>query len=91
MSLRRCWGPPATPYDEEATGETLRAAALALVGDAEVARRLKELRAASAQEGGTRRAADLIEAEPAAAQAAGASQSCRPVPSPPGRRHTATA
>ncbi len=48
---------------EEATAETLRATALALVGDPEVARRLKDVRAAMAQEGGTRRAADLIEAE----------------------------
>jgi MGT family glycosyltransferase len=47
---------------EEATGETLRAAALALTGDPEVARRLKQLQAETAQEGGTRRAADLIEA-----------------------------
>ncbi|GED84035.1 macrolide-inactivating glycosyltransferase [Streptomyces sp. 6-11-2] len=48
---------------EEATAETLRATALALVGDPEVARRLKDVQAAMAQEGGTRRAADLIEAE----------------------------
>ncbi|MGW5972132.1 macrolide-inactivating glycosyltransferase [Streptomyces sp. NPDC055186] len=47
----------------EATAETLRAAALDLVGDPEVARRLKELQAGMAQEGGTPRAADLIEAE----------------------------
>ncbi|MFF9817862.1 macrolide-inactivating glycosyltransferase [Streptomyces sp. NPDC014006] len=46
-----------------ATAEALREAALALVGDAEVARRLKEIQARMAQEGGTRRAADLIEAE----------------------------
>ncbi|MFJ7336987.1 macrolide-inactivating glycosyltransferase [Streptomyces sp. NPDC101116] len=52
---------------EEATGETLRAAALALVDDPEVARRLKELQAEAAREGGTRRAVDLIEAELAAA------------------------
>ncbi|MEV0975593.1 macrolide-inactivating glycosyltransferase [Streptomyces sp. NPDC049915] len=48
---------------KEATAEALREAALALVGDAEVARRLKEIQARMAQEGGTRRAADLIEAE----------------------------
>ncbi|PZH16762.1 glycosyl transferase [Streptomyces sp. NTH33] len=48
---------------EEATAETLRAAALALVDDPDVARRLKAVQAEMAQEGGTRRAADLIEAE----------------------------
>ncbi len=48
---------------EEATAEALRAAALALVGDPEVAGRLKEVQAGMAGEGGTRRAADLIEAE----------------------------
>ncbi|WP_435887479.1 macrolide-inactivating glycosyltransferase [Streptomyces nigra] len=48
---------------EEATAEALREAALALTGDPEVARRLKEIQAETAQEGGTRRAADLIEAE----------------------------
>jgi macrolide glycosyltransferase len=48
---------------EEATAETLRAAALALVDDPEVARRLKGIRAGMAEEGGTGRAADLIEAE----------------------------
>ncbi|NEA45108.1 macrolide-inactivating glycosyltransferase [Streptomyces sp. SID10815] len=48
---------------EEATAETLRAAGLALTGDPEVARRLKEIQAGMAEEGGTRRAADLIEAE----------------------------
>lgn len=48
---------------EEATAGTLRAAALALVDDPEVARRLKAIRADMAEEGGTRRAADLIEAE----------------------------
>ena len=53
---------------EEATARTLRAAALALVGDPEVARRLKELQAQTAQEGGTGRAADLIEAELTAAR-----------------------
>lgn len=47
---------------EEATADTLRAAALALVDDPEVARRLKEIQAAMSAEGGTRRAADLIEA-----------------------------
>lgn len=48
---------------EEATAEALRAAALALVDDPEVARRLEEIRAGTAEEGGTHRAADLIEAE----------------------------
>ncbi len=48
---------------EEATAQALRATALALVDDPEVARRLKEIRTEMAREGGTRRAADLIEAE----------------------------
>lgn len=48
---------------EEATAEALRTAALDLTGDPEAARRLKEIRAGMADEGGTRRAADLIEAE----------------------------
>ncbi|MEU2226231.1 macrolide-inactivating glycosyltransferase [Streptomyces sp. NPDC018347] len=48
---------------EEATADRLRAAALALVDDPEVARRLREIQAGMAREGGTRRAADLIEAE----------------------------
>lgn len=47
---------------EEATAETLRATALALTDDPETARRLAETRAGMAGEGGTRRAADLIEA-----------------------------
>lgn len=47
----------------QADAETLRTAALALVDDPEVARRLKEIRAEMAQEGGTHRAVDLIEAE----------------------------
>ncbi|WP_040905893.1 macrolide-inactivating glycosyltransferase [Streptomyces griseoflavus] len=47
----------------EADAGTLRAAALALVDDPEVARRLKGIQAQMAEEGGTRRAADLIEAE----------------------------
>ncbi|MEF9907333.1 macrolide-inactivating glycosyltransferase [Streptomyces sp. P9-A2] len=47
----------------EATAETLRTAALDLTGDPEVARRLDGIRAGMAEEGGTRRAADLIEAE----------------------------
>ena len=54
---------------EDATAEALREAALALVDDPEVARRLKEVQAEMAQEGGTRRAADLIEAELAARRA----------------------
>jgi MGT family glycosyltransferase len=53
---------------EEATAKTLREAVLALAGDPEVARRLKEIREQMAAEGGTQRAADLIEAELAAAQ-----------------------
>ncbi|CAL9410914.1 Oleandomycin glycosyltransferase [Streptomyces sp. enrichment culture] len=48
---------------EEATPEALRAAALDLVDDPEVAHRLKEIQADMAKEGGTRRAAGLIEAE----------------------------
>ncbi len=48
---------------QEATAEALREAALALVDDPEVARRLKDVQAEMAKEGGTRRAADLIEAE----------------------------
>ncbi len=47
----------------EATAATLREAALALVDDPEVARRLEALRAEMAEEGGTRRAVELIEAE----------------------------
>ncbi|MFD5775096.1 macrolide-inactivating glycosyltransferase [Streptomyces fungicidicus] len=47
----------------EADAGTLRAAALALVDDPEVARRLKGIQAEMAEEGGTRRAADLVEAE----------------------------
>ncbi|MCX4659477.1 macrolide-inactivating glycosyltransferase [Streptomyces uncialis] len=53
----------------EATADTLRAAVLDLVGDPEVARRLAEIRADMAGEGGTKRAADLIEAELAATAA----------------------
>ncbi|BBC32058.1 Glycosyl transferase [Streptomyces graminofaciens] len=48
---------------EEADARTLREAVLALVGDPEVARRLDSIRREMAGEGGTRRAADLIEAE----------------------------
>ncbi|GGJ21855.1 macrolide-inactivating glycosyltransferase [Streptomyces brasiliensis] len=48
---------------EEATADTLRAIALALVDDPEVARKLKAIQAGMAEEGGTLRAADLIEAE----------------------------
>ncbi|MFH9173814.1 macrolide-inactivating glycosyltransferase [Streptomyces albogriseolus] len=48
---------------QEATADALRTAALALVDDPEVARRLKAVQADMAEEGGTRRAADLIEAE----------------------------
>ncbi|MEW2131925.1 macrolide family glycosyltransferase [Streptomyces sp. NPDC005435] len=45
----------------EATGERLRAALLELVADPEVARRSARLSAEARSEGGTRRAADLIE------------------------------
>lgn len=48
---------------EEATADRLRETALALVADPEVARRLEDVQAEMAKEGGTRRAADLIEAE----------------------------
>ncbi|MEV7244871.1 macrolide-inactivating glycosyltransferase [Streptomyces sp. NPDC093248] len=48
---------------EEATAGRLRETALDLTGDPRVARRLKEIQAEMAREGGTRRAADLIEAE----------------------------
>lgn len=48
---------------EQADAATLRATALALVDDPEVARRLKRIQSDMAQEGGTPRAADLIEAE----------------------------
>ncbi len=54
---------------EEATAAALREAALALVDDPEAARRLKDTQAEMAREGGTRRAADLIEAELPARQA----------------------
>ncbi|MFH8237868.1 glycosyltransferase [Streptomyces sp. NPDC018321] len=54
---------------EEATAEALRTAGLDLLDDPEVAGRLKEIQTRMAQEGGTRRAADLIEAELAAARA----------------------
>ncbi|MFF9485198.1 macrolide-inactivating glycosyltransferase [Streptomyces sp. NPDC014676] len=47
----------------EAKAEVLRAAALALVDSPEVAGRLETIQAEMALEGGTRRAADLIEAE----------------------------
>ncbi len=47
---------------EQATAETLRAAVLSVVGDPEVARRLAEIQTDMAAEGGTARAADLIEA-----------------------------
>ncbi|PGH48009.1 macrolide-inactivating glycosyltransferase [Streptomyces sp. Ru87] len=48
---------------EEATPEALREAVLALTGDPRVAERSAELRREMAAEGGTSRAADLIEAE----------------------------
>lgn len=47
----------------DATAATLREAVLALAGDPEVARRLARIGAGMAKEGGTRRAADLIEEE----------------------------
>lgn len=47
----------------EATAGNLREAVLAVAGDPDVARRLAEVRAEMAAEGGTERAADLIEAE----------------------------
>lgn len=47
---------------EEASAAALREAVLSLTGDPEVARRLKEIQAQTLQEGGTTRAADLIEA-----------------------------
>ncbi len=48
---------------EEATAERLREAVLSLVADPAVAARCAELKAELAAEGGTPRAADLIEAE----------------------------
>ncbi|MFJ9059477.1 macrolide-inactivating glycosyltransferase [Streptomyces sp. NPDC102409] len=48
---------------EEADAASLRAAVLALVDDPEAAARLARIRERMAGEGGTRRAADLIEAE----------------------------
>ncbi|MFD0145543.1 MULTISPECIES: macrolide-inactivating glycosyltransferase [unclassified Streptomyces] len=48
---------------EEVTPERLREAVLGLVGDPEVALRAREVRERMANEGGTLRAADLIEAE----------------------------
>ncbi|MFC9242695.1 macrolide-inactivating glycosyltransferase [Streptomyces sp. NPDC057136] len=48
---------------EEANAETLREAVLALVDDPQVAARVAAVRARMSQEGGTKRAADLIEAE----------------------------
>ncbi|MFF7629850.1 macrolide-inactivating glycosyltransferase [Streptomyces cyaneofuscatus] len=48
---------------EEADAATLREAVLALTGDPEVAERAARLREQMAKEGGTPRAADLIEAE----------------------------
>ncbi|MFE7034062.1 macrolide-inactivating glycosyltransferase [Streptomyces sp. NPDC057621] len=48
---------------EEVTADTLREAVLAIADDPEVARKLKSIQAEMAAEGGTSRAADLIEAE----------------------------
>ncbi|MEU0783612.1 macrolide-inactivating glycosyltransferase [Streptomyces sp. NPDC006173] len=47
---------------DEASAAALREAVLAVADDPEVARRLEEIRERMAREGGTRRAADLIEA-----------------------------
>ncbi|WP_328946645.1 macrolide-inactivating glycosyltransferase [Streptomyces sp. NBC_00250] len=52
---------------DEVTPERLRKELLALVDDPEVARRAREIQESMAREGGTRRAADLIEAELAGA------------------------
>nr|WP_256106754.1 macrolide-inactivating glycosyltransferase [Streptomyces sp. ODS05-4] len=48
---------------EDATPEALRAAVLELAADPDVARRAADLRRQATEEGGTSRAADLIEAE----------------------------
>jgi macrolide glycosyltransferase len=48
---------------EEAMADTLREAVLAMAGDPEVARRLKEIQEKMTAEGGAERAADLIEEE----------------------------
>lgn len=48
---------------EQATAEALREAVLALDSDPEVADRLAGIKREMAAEGGTRRAADLIEAD----------------------------
>ncbi|MFE5595407.1 macrolide-inactivating glycosyltransferase [Streptomyces sp. NPDC056549] len=48
---------------DEVTPERLREAVLGLLGDPEVARRAREIQESMAREGGTLRAADLIEAE----------------------------
>ncbi|MEU9999081.1 macrolide-inactivating glycosyltransferase [Streptomyces sp. NPDC050848] len=60
---------------EEVTAERLREAVLALVDDPEVAVRAKEVQERMAREGGTRRAADLIEAELAQVELVGSEQS----------------
>ncbi|MEU9297378.1 macrolide-inactivating glycosyltransferase [Streptomyces sp. NPDC048266] len=52
---------------DEVTPERLRKDVLALLDDPEVARRAREIQESMAREGGTRRAADLIEAELAGA------------------------
>ncbi|MGW0315271.1 macrolide-inactivating glycosyltransferase [Streptomyces flavidovirens] len=48
---------------EDATADALRAAVLGLLDDPEVVHRAEEIRLGMASEGGTQRAADLIEAE----------------------------
>lgn len=60
---------------EEVTAERLREAVLALVDDPEVALRAKEVQERMAREGGTRRAADLIEAELAEVELVGSEHS----------------
>ncbi|MEU8838136.1 macrolide-inactivating glycosyltransferase [Streptomyces roseus] len=67
---------------EEADARTLREAVLALVGDPEVAARAEAIRAQTATEGGTRQAADLIEAELAEPAASAALSVGRPIVRP---------
>nr|WP_051805343.1 macrolide-inactivating glycosyltransferase [Streptomyces sp. NRRL F-2747] len=64
---------------EEADARTLREAVVALVADPEVAARAEAVRAQMATEGGTRQAADLIEAELAALPAPPALSVRRPI------------
>ncbi len=64
-ATRTCSGPGVARHLplEEVTPERLRESVLALVDDPEVARRAREIQESMAREGGTRHAADLIEAE----------------------------